>query len=446
MRLVLLSGGSGKRLWPLSNDARSKQFLKVLRNEKGQLESMAQRVWRQLEEAGLNHRGYIATSREQVDMVQNQLGSEIPLIVEPERRDTFPAIALASVYLYSVAGVSLDEVIAVLPVDPYVETAFFHKVVQFDSLLNQTEADLALIGVRPTYPSEKYGYIVPSYSEVANHPGCLKVSHFQEKPSEREAEALIHRGALWNCGVFAFKLQYMIDLLISKGLPLQYEEMVMQYSRLTKISFDYEVAEKAGHVVVLPYEGSWKDLGTWNTLTEEMAQEAIGKQVRKEDSPGTHVINELDIPVVALGLSDVVVAASPDGILVADKSASPRIKTIMQHDELFPMYGEKAWGYYKVLEYMPGPPGSDVRIQKCFVKAGGTLAARLALAHSEVWTVLTGQGKIEVNGSFRYIHMGDVVVLPEEAEYKMHAFTDMEMVEVQYGMAPMDGSALKLGT
>lgn len=127
LKLVLLSGGSGKRLWPLSNDARSKQFLKVLTDEEGNKESMVQRVWGQLEKNDLAKDSLIATSKSQVEMIQIQVGTQVPIVVEPTRRDTFPAIALAAVYLYSVKGCSPHEVIAILPVDPFVENHFFRR-------------------------------------------------------------------------------------------------------------------------------------------------------------------------------------------------------------------------------------------------------------------------------------------------------------------------------
>src|SRR5690606_769580 len=149
--------------------------------------------------------------------------------------------------------------------------------------------------------------------------------------SESEAAELIARDALWNCGVFAFKLDYLINVLIASGYPIHYEEMQRQYDRLPKISFDYEIVERANHIVALPYEGEWKDLGTWNTLTEEMDASIIGKGIIAGNASGTHVINELDIPITLLGLSNVVVAASPDGILVSDKPASPMIKEVMKH-------------------------------------------------------------------------------------------------------------------
>ncbi len=132
MKLVLLSGGSGKRLWPLSNDSRSKQFLRVLEDAEGKSESMVQRVWRQLQNTGLGDDAYLATNRSQVEMIISQLGGDAPLIVEPERRDTFPAIALAAAYMYDVESLPLNTVITVLPVDPYVDEAFFQKIKQLE--------------------------------------------------------------------------------------------------------------------------------------------------------------------------------------------------------------------------------------------------------------------------------------------------------------------------
>ncbi|MCG3055888.1 hypothetical protein KZ287_27340, partial [Escherichia coli] len=127
-------------MWPLSNDTRSKQFLKVLENKEGQNESMVQRVWSQIEAVGLGSSTVIATSKMQRDMIHSQVGTDIPLIIEPERRDTFPAIALAAAYLYSEEKVSEDEVIVVLPVDPYVNDAFFERVKELEAVLQKSDA------------------------------------------------------------------------------------------------------------------------------------------------------------------------------------------------------------------------------------------------------------------------------------------------------------------
>lgn len=431
MRLVLLSGGSGKRLWPLSNDARSKQFLKVLQNEEGQQQSMVQRVWGQLGSVGLAGSSVVATSKAQLDMIQNQLGYEVPLIVEPERRDTFPAIALAATYLYSIEGVSLNEVISILPVDPYVEDRFFNRVKELEDVLVSSGANLALIGVQPTYPSSKYGYIIPE--EGLEQSGFLKVSHFREKPTEEQAEELIQQQALWNCGVFAFKLDYMISLLIEKELPIQYEELLKHYSKLPKISFDYEVVEKAKYIVALPYQGYWKDLGTWNTLTEEMATHTLGNAILCENSKNTHVVNELDLPVAVLGLSNVVVAASPDGILVTEKSASPRIKELLLDMDQRPMYEERRWGWYRVLDYTSFEEGHEVLTKRIGVKAGANLSYQLHYKRSEVWTIINGEGEFVLNDRIIQVKAGDILHIPVQAKHGIKAITDLEFIEVQTG-------------
>lgn len=440
MNLILLSGGSGKRLWPLSNDSRSKQFLKVLDN-KGNLESMVQRVWRQLEEIHLNDSTVIATSKSQVDMIQNQLGNNIPLIIEPERRDTFPAIALAATYLYSIKGTSFNEVVGVLPVDPYVDISFFERVKDLEEVLNKSGADIALMGVKPTFPSEKYGYIVPVQNHVNDY---IRVSHFKEKPSEIEARGLMNQNALWNCGIFVFKLEYLISLLESKGLPIQYEELLKHYQNLENISFDYAVVEKAKKIVVLPYSGSWKDLGTWNTLTEEMGTNQIGKGIISDDSTNTHLLNELDIPITVLGIKDAVVAASPDGILVTDKVASPRIKEVIKDFEQRPMYEERRWGWYRVLEYIKYKEGNEVLTKRIGVKAGKNLSYQKHYLRSEVWTIIKGEGKFALNDKIRNVKTGDVLVIPVEAKHGIKAVSDLEFIEVQTGSQLIEEDILRI--
>ncbi|SFG32079.1 sugar phosphate nucleotidyltransferase [Sporolactobacillus nakayamae] len=431
MRLVLLSGGSGKRLWPLSNDARSKQFLRVLEDHDKKLSSMVQRVFGQLNEVGLGQSTVIATGKGQVEMLENQLGKDVPLIVEPERRDTFPAIALAAAYLYTMTDSSLDDAVAVLPVDPYVDTAFFERILDLENLLNETKADLALMGVKPTYPSEKYGYMVPTKGENKDY---IKVDHFTEKPDTELAKTLIKDSALWNCGVFAFRLKYVISILESLGLPLNYEELSQQFNKLPKISFDYAVVEKAKNIVALPYDGFWKDLGTWNTLTEEMATKQIGKGIISDDSANTNLINELDLPVTVLGVSNAIVAVSPDGILVSDKEQSPRIKEVMKGFDQRPMYEERKWGSYRVLDYSRySANNEEVLTKKIVIKAGANLSYHCHHMRKEVWTIVKGSGCYAENGVIRSIKPGDVVIVTAETLHAIKADEALELIEVQIG-------------
>ncbi|WP_106496262.1 sugar phosphate nucleotidyltransferase [Lentibacillus sp. Marseille-P4043] len=441
MKLVLLSGGSGKRLWPLSNDARSKQFLKVLSDENGSKESMVQRVWGQLEKNNLADNSVIATSVAQVDMIKNQLGSNIPIVTEPERRDTFPAIALAAVYLYSIQACSLDEVVGMLPVDPYVEDRFFTRVKDLEETLIDSNADLALMGVTPTYPSAKYGYIVP---EANSERSYLTVKSFREKPDENTAEELIKNNALWNCGVFAFKLGYIIDLLIGKGLPIQYDELLNQYNQMTKNSFDYEVVEKAKHIVALPYDGYWKDLGTWNTLTEEMASNFIGKGVIGEGATNSHVVNELDIPITLLGIDNAVVAASPDGILVTNKDSSPKVKGYVGRFDGRPMYEERRWGWYRVLEHTKYDEGNEVLTKRIGINAGKNLSYQMHYKRSEVWTIVKGEGVFVLNDHLSHVRAGDTIQVPLAAKHALRATTDMEIIEVQTGSELVEEDIIRI--
>lgn len=431
LHYVLLSGGSGQRLWPLSNDSRSKQFLKLLQGADHQYESMVQRVFSQLQSFNMQDSTVIATSKAQVEILQNQLGEQIPLIVEPERRNTFPAIALAASYLFSKKKAGLKEYVVILPVDPYVDATFFECVQQLGDLLSLSNAEIALMGVTPTHASEKYGYFIPA-SKDTNNP-YFTVERFKEKPSEFEALQLIKQKALWNCGVFAFQLDYVLSILSDRGFPTEFDQLYKRYHELPKNSFDYEVVEHATNIVALPYDGDWKDLGTWNTLTDEMAGNLMGNGIISDDSENTHLINELDIPITVLGVSNAVVAASPDGILVTDKETSPRIKSVMKGFKQRPMYEERKWGWYRVLDYKKYENDREVLTKRVCLLKGKHLSYQFHRNRSENWTIIRGQGEFILNGEFRNVEEGEVLTLKPEDCHAIKAVTDMEFIEIQFG-------------
>ncbi len=326
MKIILLSGGSGKRLWPLSNDVRSKQFLQVLESPDARKESMIQRVVRQIKATGHADGIVVATGEAQKDYVKGQLGRSIGIVTEPCRRDTFPAIALSCSYLAS-KETSADEPVIVMPCDTFAEDSYFETVCKMAEAVERGDADLILMGITPTYPSEKYGYIVPAKDEHKEGK-AMRVSRFTEKPDVETAEKLLAEGALWNGGVFAFRLGYLMNI-VGKYMPgKSFEEIHDDYEAFPKISFDYEVVEKAKSVGVLPYSGEWRDLGTWNTLTEKLPSTTEGP-AKLHDCENTHVVNELGIPVIGLGLKDLVIVVSPEGILVSEKGASEKLKSLL---------------------------------------------------------------------------------------------------------------------
>ena len=431
MQIILLSGGSGKRLWPLSNNARSKQFLPLLQSPAGDSESMVQRVVRQIGESRLSGTITIATNSSQRDIIINQLGDEVDIVTEPERRDTFPAIALAAGYLSMAKKCSNDEVVVVMPCDPYTETKYFDVIADMVEAVENNAADLVLMGITPTCPSTKFGYVVPCSEDAEK--SILRVKRFTEKPDVQRAEALLGEGALWNGGVFAFRLGYMVNVLEKYITASSFEELHSRYGELPKISFDYEVAEKAESVAVLPFNGKWKDLGTWNSLTEELSSKAIGNVALGEQTENTHVINELGMPVFCNGVKDIVVASSPDGILVCGKEYSENIKNYVDNLSPRPMYEERRWGSYRVLDSTTYSDGCMSLTKVLQIKSGRYISYQIHNNREEVWTVVDGEGVVVLDGETRNVSRGDVVVINQGQKHAIKATTDLQIVEVQMG-------------
>jgi len=406
---------------------------------------MLQRTWQQLQKTNLSGSTVVSTSKSQIDMIHNQIGTGVPLVIEPSRRDTYPAIALSSLYLYSVKRVTEDEIVVVMPVDAYVEDGFFQYVKALGEVLQDSKADLALIGINPTFPSEKYGYIVPSESNKPEQGRNYQVVRcFKEKPTYGQAKQLISEGGLWNSGVFAFKLDYILNRLKERGITLNYADLLQTYSHLPARSFDYEIVENTKRIVVVTYNGEWKDLGTWNTLTEEMGASIIGKGIMSSDCKNVHIINELDIPVSVLGLSDLIVAVSPDGILVSDKQESPRVKEIANQFENRPMYEERRWGWYRVLDFIKYNDTQEVLTRRIGVTAGKNLSYHKHEHRSEVWTIIKGKGLYVLNGKILDIQEGDVLHIPAGALHGIKAVTDLEFIEVQAGTELIEEDIIRI--
>lgn len=423
MNLILLSGGSGQRLWPLSNNIRSKQFVPLLRSDAGRYESMVQRVYRQITTVDPAANIVVATGKRQVSTIKNQLGDKVDICVEPCRRDTFPAIVLACAYLVDVKGVDPNEPVVVCPVDPYVEDDYFAAVYKLAALAGQDSANLTLMGVEPTYPSAKFGYIIPADSAAVS-----KVTAFKEKPDEATAAGYIAKGALWNCGVFAFKLGYLLEAAHRQLQFEKFEDLQQSYDQQTKISFDYAIAEKETDIAVMRFSGQWKDVGTWNTFCEVMTDPAIGRVQMDEHCENTNIINQLNIPIICMGLKNMVVAASSDGILVSDKPRSSHIKPYVEKIEGEARYAEKSWGSFTVLDVQP--EATTIRI---VLQPGHRLTYHSHEHRDEVWTIVSGAGRTVVNGAERTVRPGDVINMPAGAKHTLIADTVLQAIEVQIG-------------
>lgn len=423
MNIILLSGGSGKRLWPLSNDVRSKQFIKLFKNENQKYESMVQRVYRQITAVDADAKITIATSKSQASAIKNQLGERASICVEPCRRDTFPAIALAVSYLHDVMKVEENESVVVCPVDPYVDNTYYESVKILQELSERGEANLTLMGIEPTYPSEKYGYIIPESSESVS-----KVREFKEKPDAETAKKYLARNALWNAGIFAFKLEYLLNKAHSMIDFEDYCDLFSKYDTLAKISFDYAVVEKESSIQVLRYSGDWKDVGTWNMMAEVMADKTKGRVILDEACKNTNVVNELNIPILCMGCKDMIVAASGDGILISDKERSGYMKPYVEKIETEAKYAEKSWGTYTVIDVQTG--SMTIKIS---MRAGEHMTYHMHSYREEVWTIVSGEGKAIVDGVEQVLRTGDVVRIAAGCKHTVEAVTALDIIEVQLG-------------
>lgn len=299
------------------------------------------------------------------------------------------------------------------------------------SFVERGVADLVLMGITPASPSTKFGYVVPEASSSCE--AYRIVNRFTEKPDEENAKKLLEQGAFWNGGVFAFRLGYIMDIVnryISAGT---FAELRGRYSEFPKISFDYEVAEKAGSVAVVPYNGSWKDLGTWNTLVEELPVSAMGEVTLGSNVKETTVINELNIPLVCDGVDNLIVAASHDGILICGKDSAEQIKRYVDPLDSRPMFEERRWGIYRVLDDTYHADGSHSLTKSITLNPGKSISYQRHNHRSEVWTFVEGEGVLVIDGEPRNVKVGETVAIPVGHLHTLKATTRLTFIEVQLG-------------
>ena len=384
MYIVLLSGGSGKRLWPLSNDLCSKQYIKLMNPDEAEHSestekcSMLQRVFGQLKAASLSENTIVCASDSQVELIESQLDGQAEVAVEPMRRNTFPAVMLSCAYLLSNKGAKPDDVVAFLPVDPYTTVEFFNKIKSLGEYIEKQDSVIGLLGGVPTYPSTKYGYIVPE----KNGSEPFAVKGFREKPDEATAQELVDMGALWNCGVFCFKLNMAAQWLDKYGVTTNYDEMVADYEKLPKQSFDYEVLEH------------WKNI------------------------------------------------VSHDGILVADKHQSSYIKDCLENIPDESRFEERRWGTIKTIDNND-EDGTHSVTKRIKILAGKTMPYHTHAQHTETITVISGMGKLILEGTEVDLLAGSTVSIASGKKHSIKALgSDLRLIEVSLGVTCDDEQVL----
>ncbi|MCI8510947.1 MAG: cupin domain-containing protein [Lachnospiraceae bacterium] len=423
MQIILLSGTSGNQLWPLTNDLRSSQFIKILKTENDTYESIFQRTCRQIRKADADAQITVASTKTQASVIQNQMGTKVNICLEPERKSMFSVIALAAAYLRDLQQVPDTEVVAVCPVDVYAGDEYFAAIRQMADIVENGRAKLALLGVVPADANEKYGYIIPETRERIS-----RVRSFEEKPKAAKAEAYLKNGALWNSGVFAFRLGYVLDKAREWIGFTDYEDLYDRYAGLSSVSFDRAVAEKEPDMRVIRYEGLWKDISTWQALSAEMTETSIGHAICDSSCEAVHVINELNVPILCMGLKNLVISASAEGILVSDSGKSTEIAPFVEQMEQRVMFAEKSWGEFRVLDV-----GDSSMTVKATLNPGYRMNYHSHDYRDEVWTVISGTGRTVVDGMEELVGPGDVITMEAGCKHMVIADTKLELIEVQLG-------------
>lgn len=436
MQIILLSGGSGKRLWPLSNGTRAKQFLQLLPSPDGTLESMVQRVVRELTEQGLGENINFATSLAQKDQLCNQVKGNIHFITEPDHRGTLPAISLSALYLNEHKNCDRNEIVLVMPCDSFVSEEYYTALKRAIKVAEEGHSKFTLLGIRPTSetPFTRYGYIfAETPADPTNPDAHSKVIRFYEKPEPEVARTLIMQGALWNAGVFVFRLGDMLDIVHQQFGVSNYTDLYAHYSELPKLSFDRMVIEKEKDLAVVRYAGKWKDLGSWNSLLEETPVREMGNVMIGRDVVNTHIINELDQPLLCVGTHNMVVAATNDGILVSRKDISGTLKHNVDSLEVRPMYEERRWGSYKVISNLTFPDGARALTKLLCISAGKNISYQIHHHRDELWTFVDGEGELVIDNVQRTVRRGDIALIKAGQLHAVKATTDLKIIEVQSG-------------
>lgn len=391
MQLVLLSGGLGTRLWPLSDANHPKQFLKLFNKEQ---KSMLQITYNNISK--LNLPIYVASQNIWTKNIFDQIGKNVKIISEPNSMDTFAAILNIAEYLYYKENISKNEIIAIVPIDHFVQKNFYN--ILYDCQLNmiKNNSDYGLIGIKPKYPNSKYGYICST-------DGIAK--KFVEKPNIKDAESLIKQGALWNSGILLFKIESVLKKSNEIFKHDTYEQFTNNYKNLPKTSFDYAVLENEKNISVVNYDGKWDDLGTWNTLS---------KYISKDDSNSNNIINYENKSIRINNIDNLIVINTSNGLLIEKKDN---------------IVYEK-WGNYQTI-YNNKSFDSIITIKNMYIDDESKMQGSKCIDAQKTFFVLDGIGEIYINNTPKKIKTDDIISICNNETYYIKGIKNLNIIEVQ---------------
>lgn len=452
---VILSGGSGTRLWPLSRAALPKQFLPLV-SENTMLQETIKRIskWDGINApivvCGNDHRFLVAEQLRELDI------SAKAIMLEPVGRNTAPAIAAAALALLEEPQVDDEALMLVLPSDHVIgDVDAFEKSVQ-NAAAAARAGQLVTFGIKPNSPEIGYGYI-QSGKSLINAVGCFEVSRFVEKPSLKIAEEYLESGNFfWNSGMFLFKPSvYLAELekfrpTIVKQIQLSFEKSYqdLDFCRLDEEAFtkspsdsiDYAVMEQTNLAAVVPVDMGWNDVGSWAALWEVQGKDTDGNSIRGDviiDAVQDSLIRAESRVVAAVGIKDMVIVETPDAVLVAHKDSAQDVKKIVDYlkrhnrsEQNLHTRVYRPWGWYESLEV-----GERFQVKRIMVKPGGKLSLQLHEKRAEHWVVVSGTALVTRNYKIETLTENQSTYIPIGVKHRLEnpGSEPLHLIEVQSG-------------
>lgn len=442
MKIIILAGGGGTRLFPLSRQDYPKQFLKV----SGRQSLLVQTVNRFLPIAKASDI-VIVTNQSYLHHVKAELACcgahDAHVLLEPVARNTAPAIALAVRYCQDVLGAGEDEVLFVSPADHIIRPVpqFIQAVKQAAELAKDNR--IITFGIKPDKVETGYGYIQTGEPCGTGY----AVASFREKPDQSTAKQYVAAGNYyWNSGMFAFMICDMLRELAAYE-PKIYEiasqplyEVMARFAEMPSISIDYAVAERSSRVAMLPLTTYWNDIGSWDAIYEVLEKDDHGNAVDGDcllvDSKNSLVLGHSRL-IAGIGLEDLLVVETDDVILVAKQGESQKVKEVVaelkrqgrpEADIHTTVY--RPWGSYTVLGEGPG-----YKMKKIVVTPGKRLSLQMHFHRSEHWIITGGTAKVTINDTEQMVHENESIFIPMTTKHRLEnpGKLPLEIIEVQNG-------------
>lgn len=452
MKAIILAGGSGERLWPLSRKNYPKQFLK-LNGDKSLLQQTAERLLSVVSAEDIvvltnnAYKFHVLSDLNSLPAFHHQrLNSQI--ILEPASRNTAPAIALGVKYCMERLGCKEDEVVFLSPSDHIIRPA--ERFVEYMTLANEAarQGHIVTFGIKPDKPETGYGYIkFRRQQSTGIGQKYFKVEKFTEKPDIETAQHYVREGMyLWNSGMFTFCIGTVLEEMrrfapeIREMMDLSFEDMLSGFKQMPNISIDYAVMEKSDRVVVLPFDLYWNDIGSWDSLYDIMDKDGNGN-VKKGDVMTIDTRESLILGnkrhIATIGLENCLIVETDDAILVAKKGEAQKVKDIVnklkenariEAEEHVITY--RPWGSYTILE-----KGPRYKIKRIVVNPNEKLSLQMHYHRSEHWVVIKGSAKVTIGDKEMFIHENESAYVPKSTLHRLEnpGKVPLEIIEVQNG-------------